>query len=238
MRQPILYYYYRNRHQPEICRYISLKNNSPFILGHSLEIRYSFTHNPQLLIHPRSNQLRYLPRTNKMAILLTGGTDAQTSVHIASRCTKADIPFLFASRRGASENTNSTLAVRFDWTDPSTYPEPFSHVFPDGETITAVYMIMPRVEQPEKHMNAFVDYAITRGVKRFVLMAGTTAALGGYGAGQVWQHLVERGVEYAICRPTWFQGNISSTQDLWYSRLLMQVVCRELHQRNAPRYHP
>jgi len=142
-----------------------------------------------------------------MAILLTGGTGAQTSLHIANLCTKANIPFVFASRRGGSDNKDASPAVRFDWTDPSTYPEPFSHVFPNGDTITAVYMVIPRAEQPEKHMMAFIDYAITRGVKRFVLMAGTTATLGSYGPGQVWKHLVEKGVEYAICRPTWFQGN-------------------------------
>ncbi|KAK3322753.1 nucleoside-diphosphate-sugar epimerase family protein [Apodospora peruviana] len=145
-----------------------------------------------------------------MAILLTGGTGAQTAVQIASRCAEANIPFLYASRRG-SDDSDAPPAVKFDWTDSSTFAAPFAHIFPGRETITAVYLTSPPgVQEAENPMNAFVDYAITRGVKRFVLMAGTTAEIGRPGPGKVWEHLAQKGVEYAVCRPSWFMENFSS----------------------------
>ncbi|KAM7186240.1 hypothetical protein V8F33_011938 [Rhypophila sp. PSN 637] len=149
-----------------------------------------------------------------MAILLTGGTSAQTSVEIAKKCTSSSIPFILASRRGNDgdgDGDKSLPSVKFDWTDPSTYPNPFSYN-PD-EKITAVYMVIPTVPDAEKHMKAFIDYAISQGVKRFVMMAGTTITLGGPGRGKVWSYLVEKGVEYAICRPTWFQENFVNWGD-------------------------
>ncbi|KHN94883.1 nucleoside-diphosphate-sugar epimerase family protein [Metarhizium album ARSEF 1941] len=153
-----------------------------------------------------------------MAILLTGGAYAKTSQRIATLCRQAKIPFLFASRRGdsvpaadAKDPTGATdaPAVRFDWTDADSYANPFAHAFPNGDAIRAVYMIMPRVPEPDKYINAFIDYAAARGAKRFVLMAGTSASLGGPGPGKVWQHMVEKGVEWAVCRPTWFMDNLS-----------------------------
>ncbi|KAK0630881.1 nucleoside-diphosphate-sugar epimerase family protein [Bombardia bombarda] len=146
-----------------------------------------------------------------MAILLTGGAAAETAVRISELCKENGTPFVFASRRGAAPDSapapTDAPTVRFDWTDASTYHAPFAHVFPNGETIKSVYMVMPRVPEPDKPMNAFIDYAIEHGAKRFVLMAGTTATPGGLGPGQVWQHLIEKGVEYAICKPTWFMKN-------------------------------
>ncbi|KAM7183218.1 nucleoside-diphosphate-sugar epimerase [Naviculisporaceae sp. PSN 640] len=148
-----------------------------------------------------------------MAILLTGGTSAQTAVHIAEKCTKSKIPFVLASRRGGDEstpNSHPSESVKFDWTDHSTFPNPFSYTFSDSnEKITSVYIVMPQIPDPDKHVNPFIDYAISKGVRRFVLMAGTSITLGGPGRGQIWQYLVEKGVEYAVCRPTWFQENLA-----------------------------
>lgn len=146
----------------------------------------------------------------KMAILLTGGAYAKTSQRIASLCREAKIPFLFASRRGDATTSDAdgadSPAVRFDWTDADTYANPFAYSFPTGHVIRAVYMVMPPVPEPDQHVNAFIDYAAARGVKRFVLMAGTSASLGGPGPGKVWQHMMDKGVEWAVCRPTWFMG--------------------------------
>lgn len=140
-----------------------------------------------------------------MAFLLTGGTAAQTSREIAHSCEAAKIPYLFASRSSSLSSTNPPCA-RFDWTDPSTYSNCFSYEFSGGEKLTAVYMIMPRVPELDKHMNAFIDYASNHGIKRFVLMAGTTTVLGGPGPGKVWEHLSDKGLDFAICKPTWFMG--------------------------------
>ncbi|KAJ2904423.1 nucleoside-diphosphate-sugar epimerase family protein [Zalerion maritima] len=153
-----------------------------------------------------------------MAVLLTGGLAAKTSVRIAQFLQEAKIPCLLASRRGdAAASAPNFPAIKFDWVDQTTYASPFAYSFPGGEGIEAVYMIMPRVPQPEKHINAFVDFAAARGVRRFVLMAGTTASLGGPGPGQVWKHMVEKGVEWCVCRPTWFMENLS--QDFHFKPL-------------------
>lgn len=136
-----------------------------------------------------------------MAILLTGGTAARTSLQIAALCRAANVPYVLASR--SSSNPEHVVA-KFDWTDPSTYANPFATKL--SEPLTACYMIMPRTAEVDRHMNAFIDYAAEQGVKRFVLCGGTTVTLGGYGPGKVWEHLVNKGLEFAICKPTWFMG--------------------------------
>ncbi|KAK0718477.1 nucleoside-diphosphate-sugar epimerase family protein, partial [Lasiosphaeria miniovina] len=145
-----------------------------------------------------------------MAILLTGGANAQTARRIASLCDEAKIPYLFASRSAPASGSSNPPQVKFDWTDASTYENPFQYSFPGGESIRAVYMIMPRVPQPEKHINAFIDVAVARGAKRFVFMAGTTVAKPtSEGPANVWQHMLDKGVEWAVCRPTWFMDNLA-----------------------------
>lgn len=71
-------------------------------------------------------------------------------------------------------------------------------------------------------MNTFVDYAIQEhGVKRFVLMGGTSSEPGGQHVGKVWSHLLERGVDYCVLRPTWFMGKSNRAhQPLSYLHLL------------------
>lgn len=163
-----------------------------------------------------------------MAILLTGGTTAQTSLRLAELCQRSNIPFVLASRRGGTTSSATLFpTVNFDFTDPSTYPNPFSSpdILPHGERITTVYMIIPYTSDPEKHMVSFINYAIDcQAVKRFVLMAGTTCSLGGQGSGQVWKHLVDRKVEYAVCRPTWFQGEFLTYLDSTYLDLFLGLL--------------
>ncbi|TAQ87955.1 hypothetical protein B7494_g3713 [Chlorociboria aeruginascens] len=144
-----------------------------------------------------------------MAILLTGGT-GKTSLQIASHLLKSRIAFLLASRHPSSAPA-SLPAIRFNWLDPATFPLPFSHDFPGGETISAVYLIAPEVEEPELCMNAFVEYAARRHrVRRFVLLAGNRDEPGCKGLGMVWQRFWQLGVEYCVLRPTWFMGMLGS----------------------------
>lgn len=55
-------------------------------------------------------------------------------------------------------------------------------------------------------MKPFTEFAISKGVKRFVLLTSSTIPLGGHGHGKVHEYLVERGVDYGVLRPTWFMG--------------------------------
>ncbi|KAJ7131293.1 ergot alkaloid A [Mycena epipterygia] len=113
-----------------------------------------------------------------MTILLTGGTgksatplanlllQANQSVVLATRSGKVPAPF-----RGA----------RFDWLDDSTYNIPFE-VDP---TIDRIYLIAPRIFDMFPPMKAFIDFAIEKGVKRFVLMSAGLLEAGGPAMGLV-----------------------------------------------------
>lgn len=141
-----------------------------------------------------------------MAILLTGGT-GKTSMRLSRLLQDASIPFLLASRRGEDAAPAGMPATKFDWLDSSTWGKPFEHKFPNGESISAAYIMAPIVDDPETSMNAFINYAIKEhNVKRFVFVAGTSAQPGKPGMGKVWQHLLDIGIDYCVLRPTWFMG--------------------------------
>ena len=95
-------------------------------------------------------------------------------------------------------------ATKFDWLD-SIHENPFQHKFPNGEIISAVYLIVPEVSDPVPSMNAFVNLAVNKhGVKRFVLLTGSSVEKGGYHTGKLWEQLVDIGVEYYVLRANWF----------------------------------
>lgn len=136
-----------------------------------------------------------------MAALLLGGT-GKTATRLATHLRDANIPLLLASRRGPDAAPHGYAAVKFDWTDESTWTTPFEN----NNNIEAIYMMQPNVAQPWVPMIKFIDLAKSKGAKRFVLCAGTSAALGKDGMGRVWQHYLDTGVEYCVLRPTWFMG--------------------------------
>lgn len=135
-----------------------------------------------------------------MAILLTGGT-GKTATRLASRLSAANIPFLLASRRGPAAAPKGYPAVKFDWTDETTWETPFENL-----RFQAIYMMEPQVPQPWIPMIKFIDFARERGVKRYVLCAGTTAAIGKDGMGRVWEHYVKNDLDFCVLRPPWFMG--------------------------------
>ncbi|KAI9647177.1 hypothetical protein NHQ30_003560 [Ciborinia camelliae] len=141
-----------------------------------------------------------------MAILVTGGT-GKTSLQLAHHLQSASIPFLLASRKAPSTAPAGMQAIKFDYTDPSTYQTAFSHKFPHYEVITAVYLVAPEIIDPVPAMNAFIDVAVKNGVNRFVLLGGSDFEKGGDYIGGVWQHLDNLGVEYSVLKATWFMDN-------------------------------
>ena len=140
-----------------------------------------------------------------MAVLLIGV--GKTSIRIAKACQDAKVPFLLTSRRGEAGAPSGMHAAKFDYTDASTYDAPFQHGTLGGQKISAVYFAAAASQDPVPVMNAFIDHAHEKhGVNRFVLCAGTSIKQGGTYLGQVWQHMVDIGVEWCVLRPSWFNG--------------------------------
>ncbi|KAI9849499.1 MAG: hypothetical protein M1837_004119 [Sclerophora amabilis] len=147
-----------------------------------------------------------------MAILLTGGA-GKTSSRVARFLQDAQIPFLVASRKGEAGAPPGMPATKFDWLDSATFENPFQHQFPGGERIAAVYLVAPPVPDPVPPMKAFVDFAIEKhGVKRFVLLTGTSDEKGGGYTGKLWQYFIDIGVEYCVLQATWFMENLVEAQ--------------------------
>lgn len=56
-------------------------------------------------------------------------------------------------------------------------------------------------------MKTFIDLAMQKGVKRFVLLSASLLDVGdGPMMGKVSKYVTSLNVEYAILRPTWFMG--------------------------------
>ena len=159
-----------------------------------------------------------------MAILLTGGT-GKTSRRIADYLQDAKVPFLMTSRRGQAAAPVGMQAVKFDWLDSSTFEAPFEYQFPNGEKITAVYLVAPQTPDPVPSMTSFIDQAVQKyGVKKLVLCTGSTAEPGGPSIGGVWQHLIDSGVEYCVLRATWFMGTLDPLSPCMQDCLLTSHV--------------
>lgn len=150
-----------------------------------------------------------------MTILLTGGT-GKTATRLAIRLNAANIPFLLASRRGPDAAPKHYPAVKFDWTDETTWKNPF-----DNESIRAIYMMEPQVPQPWVPMIKFIDFAKERGVKRYVLCAGTTAEIGKDGMGRVWEHYIQSNLDFCVLRPPWFMGRCASKPQSLSSNMII-----------------
>jgi festuclavine dehydrogenase len=135
-----------------------------------------------------------------MTILLTGGT-GKTSLRLASLLHSASIPVLLTSRRGPTVSSTHPI-VQFDWNIPSTWNNPFT-TSPD---ISAVYLLSGELSDPAPVLKAFIDFAIEKGVRRFVLCSGSSCEYGGPFHGKIWQKLDEAKIEFAVLRPSWFMG--------------------------------
>jgi festuclavine dehydrogenase len=137
-----------------------------------------------------------------MTILLTGSTGKTTTL-IAHRLEEANIPYLIATRREPSELSNPS--TKFDWFHNKTW----TTTLEQHSDISAVYIVSPEVPEPGPIVNKFIDLAMSKGVKKFILVGGTSIPKGGPFTGAIWAHLDQSGAEYAILRPSWFMENFS-----------------------------
>jgi festuclavine dehydrogenase len=139
--------------------------------------------------------------SSKGAILLTGGT-GKVSSRIAPLLSSNGNDVLIASRSGRFPSLPNTTGVVFDWLDSSTYTNALSH-----SQVKAVFLIAPPIMNCLPPMKAFIDLAVEKGVRRFVLLSASLLDVGdGPMMGQVSKYISSFGVEWAVLRPTWFMG--------------------------------
>ncbi|KAJ7197686.1 hypothetical protein C8J57DRAFT_1637159 [Mycena rebaudengoi] len=135
-----------------------------------------------------------------MTILITGAT-GKSAAPLARLLLQANKSVVLATRSG--QVPAPFRGAAFDWLDASTYNNPFE-VDPE---IDRAYLIAPLTLDPLPPMKAFIDFAIEKGVKRFVFMSAGLIEKGGPEKGQVHQYLASLKVEYCALRPTWFFEN-------------------------------
>jgi ergot alkaloid biosynthesis protein len=131
-------------------------------------------------------------------VLVTGGT-GKTGRRVAQQLSAAGFEARVASRGGPQP---------FDWSDPDTWDAALAGVW-------AVYLVPPPgAGEVSAAMIAFVQTAMARGVRRFVLLSGSPMPEGGPGVGQTHRWLAETAADWAVLRPSWFMQNFSEGQHL------------------------
>lgn len=134
-----------------------------------------------------------------MTVLITGGT-GNTGIRLAHRLHQAGHPILLTSRTGKAPDPYK--AVQFEWFDPSTFQNPFDA----DSNIDRVYLVGPVVVDMLTYVKPFIDFAASKGVKRFVLLSASATEKGEAAMGEIHEYLVEKGVDYVVLRPSWFFG--------------------------------
>lgn len=143
--------------------------------------------------------------SSKGNILLTGGT-GKISSRITRLLSSNGNTVLVASRSGKCPPLPNTTGVEFDWLAPTTYSNPFTY-----SQIDAIFLVAPPIMDCLPPMKTFINLAVEKGVKRFVLLSASLLDVGdGPMMGQVSKSISSLGVEWAVLRPTWFMGTFSS----------------------------
>jgi len=135
-----------------------------------------------------------------MTILITGGT-GKTGGSLAQLLHAAGLSFLIATRTGKAPEPYR--AVKFDWFDSATFENPFN----TDPTIDRVYLVLPPAHMDTLPVvGPFIDFAISKGVKRIVLLTAIQSEPGSPVFGVIHTYLAGKGIEYAVLRPSWFMG--------------------------------
>jgi ergot alkaloid biosynthesis protein len=93
--------------------------------------------------------------------------------------------------------------VAFDWAERKSWSAAL-----DGTR--AIYLVAPPGDwSAETLMIEFVESALERGVRRFVLLSGSPIEAGGPVTGKVHAWLQASDAEWAVLRPSWFMENLS-----------------------------
>ncbi|KAH9487305.1 Agroclavine dehydrogenase [Psilocybe cubensis] len=147
-----------------------------------------------------------------MTTLITGGT-GRTGLALAHLLHDAKRPLVIATRAGAAPAPFT--AVRFEWYDFDSHVAALSahdNATPTSK-IDRVYIVKPPLTTDAVVVTSFIDLAISKGVTRFVLLSSTQVGpdpSSNSPGSVIHQYLIDRGVEYAVLRPTWFMQNFDA----------------------------
>ena len=130
-----------------------------------------------------------------MTILITGGM-GKTGSQLVHLLDTAKIPFVIASQSGSAPAPFE--GVKFDWFDKSIYRNPFDA----HSDINKVYLIFPSASDPTPITKSFIDFAISKGMKCFVLLSASALEKGGNRVSKAHEHLVKSGVDYVVLHLT------------------------------------
>ena len=134
--------------------------------------------------------------TSNSFTLVLGGT-GKTGRRVAERLADQGVETRVASR---------SADIPFDWNDPGTWEAAL-----DG--VAAAYITYaPDLAIPgaTEAIQAFVDKAVEKGIKRLVLLSGR-----GEKEAQLCEHIVrDAGVEWTVVRASWFNQNFSEGEFL------------------------
>lgn len=142
-----------------------------------------------------------------MTTLITGGT-GKVGGRLAKLLHSDNHPVLIATRTGKA--SEPFQAVSFDFTDPTTHRNPFE-VDPN---IDRIFLIIPDIFDTMPFYKPFINLAISKGVKRFVLVTSTQAKPGDPSQGVIHQYLLDTGVDFTVLRPTWFIRELNLESDI------------------------
>lgn len=131
-------------------------------------------------------------------VLVTGGT-GKTGRAVVNGLRNRGVAY----KVGARSPGDAEFAVRFDWMDSATHA-------PALAGVDAVYLVAPiGVLDPVPVMSAFIDEALTGGVRRFVLLSSSAITIDGPAMGQVHRVLADKAPEWAVLQPSWFMQNFT-----------------------------
>ncbi|KAJ3502624.1 hypothetical protein NLJ89_g8802 [Agrocybe chaxingu] len=137
-----------------------------------------------------------------MTTLITGGC-GNTGSKLARLIQTASRPLLIASRSGTAPEPYK--AVKFDWSDASTFENPFKA----DSNIDKVYIVISNIFDVLPIVQPFVDLSIAKGVKRFVLLSGSHTHKAGPYIGKLHEYIENTGVDFTVLRPTSFIENFA-----------------------------
>ncbi|RXW13270.1 hypothetical protein EST38_g12585 [Candolleomyces aberdarensis] len=143
-----------------------------------------------------------------MSTLLTGGT-SQIGLALAKRLKAAGKDVIFGTRT-PSKVPSEYKHVLLDWADPSTFEKPFNST----DQIDNIYILPPPITLNVLEITKpFIDLAIGKGVKRFVLLSATIIEKGSPMVGEIHEYLDSKpNIDYFVLRPTWFIENLFTAQ--------------------------